>query len=673
MKRGLRVILGFYSSEHVDAEEAFHKIGAAFAGRAQLFHGNGAKPHAGAEAHYSALRLEGESLVVAEAPPDNVQAIVEQLQSTGLPGVFVLQDSLASPSAAREATGERKSQQQSKRSMLARLRASELALDAARRDLIEAARLGQSMTAAAEWMLDNAYLIRTQIAETRRHLPRDYPRLLPNFPPHAACPNVYDLARQLVAGNDHVLNENNIAECLRHYQITSPLTIAELWLFPLLLRMALFESLVRLGVRVSRAQQLREAANLWANRLAASMRRGTNDFEEMLKRLEAEPFVLQPHFVTSLAERLQDEENTLGPVKRWMEDRGKMPLTDLLRSEHADEAAQGISTANAFGSLRALSRIDFTEIFEAVSLVDGELRNDPSGVYAQSDFATRDQCRRAVERIALESGISELDVARRVTVLAARPGPARITHAPYYLLAGGVAELEHSTGARIPLRIRLIRALRRYATPAYLAAVAGLSGSFLALAVALAWEGGVHQTTMLAMLCTMALFPLSELSIQIVNALVISLLPPDLLPKLDFRKGIPQEHATLVVVPMMLSSLEVVQREVEKLEVRYLANREENLFFSLFPDFTDSLEPTEPPDAALLEAARDGINRLNARYSGGRFLLFHRPRVWSESERRWIGRERKRGKLEDLNTFLVGPGNRRDAGARAACRFRSAT
>ncbi|HXP88164.1 MAG TPA: glucoamylase family protein [Bryobacteraceae bacterium] len=666
--------------------------GALASGRVHLFPGNGrrngTKPHPGAEAHYSALRLEGESLVVAEAPPGKVQAIVKQLQSVGLPAVFVLREDLANvtctpepapvgwrpqdvarrcaeqlakpgPSESSESNGpqpDRPQLDRSKRSILARLRESELALEAARRDLLEAARLGHTMTAAAEWVLDNAYLIRTQIAETRRHLPRDYPKLLPGLHARYTCPEVYDLAEHLVAGADHALNETNITECLRQYQTVAPLTIAELWFFPLLLRMALFESLARLASRVSRAQQLREVAYLWANRLAVSVRRGTEDFEKMLARLETEPFALQPCFVTSLAERLQDQENALGPVSHWIEDRGKVPLTDLLRSEHSEEASQRISTANAFGSLRVIARIDFTKIFEAVSLVDAELRNDPSGVYAQSDFATRDQCRRAVERVALESGVSELDVARRATALAARSGPPQSTHAPYYLLADGIAELEASVGARVPFRIRLIRTLRRRATPGYLIAVAGLTVSFLAVALALAWEGGVHQRTLLAVLGAMALFPLGELSIQIVNALVISLLPPDLLPKMDFREGIPQEHATLVVVPMMLTNLEVVRREVERLEVRYLANHEENLFFSLFSDFTDSPEPAASTDATLLETARDGINQLNTRYSGGRFLLFHRQRVWSESERRWIGRERKRGKLEDLNTLLAGQG-----------------
>ena len=240
-----RVILGFYSSEHVDAEKAFQSIGTSSGGRAHLFHGNGVKPHAGAEAHYSALRLDGESLVVAETPRANVQAIVEQLQSSGLPAVFVLREDLAGAAVAPKQAGGAKSQ--SKRSIVERLRASKLALDASRRDLLEAARLGHSMTAAAEWLLDNAYLIRTQIAETRRHLPRDHSKLLSGRRAASTCPDVYELAERLVAGTDHALNEANITECLRQYQTAAPLTIAELWLFPLLLRMALFEALASLA------------------------------------------------------------------------------------------------------------------------------------------------------------------------------------------------------------------------------------------------------------------------------------------------------------------------------------------------------------------------------------------------------------------------------------------
>ena len=251
----------------------------------------------------------------------------------------------------------------------------------------------------------------------------------------------------------------------------------------------------------------------------------------------------------------------------------------MVRTEHTREAAECISTANAFGSLRALARIDFAEVFESASLVEAELRTDPGGIYVNSDFATRDRCRRAVERISRHSGVGELDVARRAVALAgkARAREPSMSLTICWTTASRNWKQKPKPGYRSEQRY--IRGLRLSATSVYLGGIAGLTLCFTALALALAWDAGVRQPAMLAVLGVLALFPLSELAIQIVNALVISLLPPDPLPKMDFREGIPPEHATLVVVPMMLSSLEVVRREVEKLEVRFLANQESNLFF----------------------------------------------------------------------------------------------
>src|SRR6185436_16931797 len=102
------------------------------------------------------------------------------------------------------------------------------------------------------------------------------------------------------------------------------------------------------------------------------------------------------------------------------------------------------------------------------------------------------------------------------------------------------------------------------------------------------------DSVLLAALGMLALFPLSELSVQIVNALVISLFPPDRLPKMNFRNGIPEEDATLAVVPMLLTNADTARRELEKLEVRFLANQDPHLFYGLFSDFTDSPTPTAP-------------------------------------------------------------------------------
>ena len=620
-------------------------------------------------ARYAQLRVEGETLLIAETSPAKLETVARYLRVSGSPAIFVARPEFVTaselelePPAGAWPVEDRAAL--TRETILARLEQYKQDLQAARQDLVDANRLGHALSPAAEWILDNSYLIHTQIMEVRRHLPRDYSSWAAARSGHG---DVSSVARQLVSQADCILTEDSIREHLRAAQSPSPFTIAELWAFPLFLRMALIEALERLSAAVNRGQQLREVAYLWANRLAAAARAGTAVFDTMLHRLETEPIARQPHFVTALAERLQDEELALGPAQHWIEQRFGKSLVEVVRAQHTREAAETVSTSNSFNSLRALSRIDFRNIFEDVSLVEAELRKDPGGTYRRSDFRTRDRCRRTVERVARYSGLTELEVATRAVWLARDSREPASAQVGYYLLSDGLADLERDTQARIPPGARLLRFICRNGTWVYIGGIVGLTACFAALAWLLAAEEGVHPAAILITLTALAVFPLSELCIQIMNAFVISLLPPDPLPKLDFRHGIPPEHATLVVVPMMLSSHEVIRAELKKLEIRFLANRNANIFYSLFPDFTDSPEPSNTTDADLLQTARQGIAELNQRYppsaepdfppglDGDRFLLFHRPRVWSNSEQMWIGRERKRGKLEELNAFLVNP------------------
>ncbi len=635
----LHFILGFYSPNDGDPKRALEVAQKAGASGVLIDDASGAPNHA--FSRFAGLRLEGETLVVASAGATNVEVVAKALEGTGSPAIFILREDVKKSRTAPQ-----------RESIFERLRVNELVLDEVRHGLAEAARMDRALTAAAEWLLDNSYLVRTQISEVRRHLPRNFPKT----PSGNGFARILGFASDLVVETDHSINESNITSHLLEFQKTAPLSTAELWFFPLFLRIALIEKLADLASAVSRAQQLREEAYLWANRLSLSGRSAPLEFNRLLGLMELEPIALQPYFITSLAEQLQDEETALAPMRAWIQEHLATPITELVRTEHTYEAAQLVSVANAFGSLRALSRIDFTKIFEAVSPVEKELLEDPTGIYGQSDFTSRDQCRRVVERISRYSEMSEIAVARTAVRLATEAQDPRMRTVMQYLLTPAVKQLEEQTKSHVPMRIRMIRALRKNATSLYLGSYILLTASFLTVAMALAWEGGAHRKVVLVVLAALALFPLSELAQQIINALVISLLPPDQLPKLDFKAGIPPEDTTLVVVPILLASLEVVNKEIEKIEVRFLANRESNLYFSLFSDYLDSPHASASGDQALLQAARDGIRRLNERYPEQRFLLFHRNRVWSESEQKWIGRERKRGKIEDLNAFLNGEG-----------------
>ena len=651
-KTSNRTVLAFFPAEEDQTAEIRRVAHTAGVRRVRLVRGPNdsrpdVQPHAG-------LVLEGERLLLAEVPPEQSLSLVQALRQVGHTGVFVLPEQVFLESPVPPCSNDAAADDAASASSFLSLRESQRLIESAHTDLSEALGLGHTPAPAAAWFLDNQYLIRSHLREIRTNLPREYRRMLSDSGPASTRPRAYRLAQDLIRRSLGSLDESRIIAHLREAQTKEPLRIAELWSFPLFLRMAIIEHLAALATSVAGSQRCREAAQLWADRLTAASRRGNDEFNRMLARMESEGYVRAHHFLMVLAEQLQGEENSFASVQHWIEERLQQPLTEVVRAEHAREAAESVATAQAFGSLRLLSHLDFTTIFEAVSLVEAELRRDPAGIYSHSDFATRDRCRRIVEQTARNSGKEEIEIALlAISIANGAEDPSR-RHVTHYLLAEGISQLEQSANAHPRLQTRFHRSVRRHATEVYLSGITALTVCFAAMTMAFAGEVGIVQHWTLAVLAVLALFPLSELSIQIVNALVISLFPPAILPKMNYKEGIPSDRATLVVVPMMLSNEAVVQGEIRKLEVRFLANPEANLSYALFSDFTDAPEVSAPGDAALLKTARDGIASLNARYPGDRFLLFHRPRIWSETQQSWIGRERKRGKIEDLNDFLAG-------------------
>ncbi|MGI8783988.1 MAG: GH36-type glycosyl hydrolase domain-containing protein [Acidobacteriota bacterium] len=538
--------------------------------------------------------------------------------------------------------------------LLARLRHSQQLLRRVREDLSEAARMEQPITPAAEWLLDNGYLIAGHIAEVQHNLTRPYYRVLPVLRegPQAGHPRIYGLAAELVASLDARLDQQSILEFLQAYQALFALTIGELWATPLMLRLALIENLRSQAVQVVHRQHARERADFWAHRLLFAARRDPGYLDFLLSELAREYPDLPPHFAVRLASQIHDEESALIPVQTWLERKMGMPLHDIIRQEQSRQAATLVSISNTITSLRHLALLDWRKVFEPSSLVESTLRREPRGLYSHTDFQTRDRCRHVVETLSRRSSASEVQVARRALDLAreaSEQGPAQ--HVGYYLIGNGRAALEREIGFRPRFSDRFLRAVRHHPNLYYLGGIGLATAAVLALT--LRSQSGVSPA-LLAVLTLLALLPASEIAVQLVHALTTRLLPPRVLPKMSFEAGIPDEFQTLVVVPMMLLTPESIRDEVERLEIRFLANQDPNLFYALLSDFADADSEHRPEDDEILDAVRLGIEELNRRHGAGRFFLFHRERRWNPVEGRWIGWERKRGKIEELNAWLVG-------------------
>jgi cyclic beta-1,2-glucan synthetase len=553
------------------------------------------------------------------------------------------------------------------RPLAARLRDNGRVLLAAYRAIGAAIREERAITPAAEWLVDNFHVVEEQIREIHDDLPRGFYRQLPKLAdgPLAGYPRVFGLAWAFVAHTDSLFDPETLCRFVRAYQRVQPLTIGELWAVAITLRIVLVENLRRLAERIVRGRAARQEADALADRLLGVGTREAEPIAATLRGLDRTP--LPANFAAQLVQRLRDQDPAVTPAVRWLDDRLIAQGTtadEIVREEHQRQGAMNVTVRNVITSMRLLSAVDWAQFFESVSLVDATLRAGSD--FAAMDFPTRDRYRHAIEALARGSSYSELDVAGRALRAAKHAGdPPRSGDATvrreqdpgYYLIGRGRRAFEIELGFRVPMRDWLIRAYAAAGILGYVGTVAIITACILVPCVLVMAAYGVGGLA-LVLLAVLGLVPASDAAVALVNRHVTNRFDPKMLPAWELREGVPPSLRTMVVVPTLLTTAAEIEEQVERLEVRYLASAEDDVRFALLSDWTDSSSECAPDDDALLGTATAAIDRLNQRYhptaDGHRFILLHRRRVWNQREGKWIGWERKRGKLHELNRLLRG-------------------
>lgn len=449
----------------------------------------------------------------------------------------------------------------------------------------------------AEWVLENFHIIQQALRQISEDLPRRYYRELPELDAGswAGYPRAYVVARVFIKQETARFSPTPLQDFVSTYQEVQPLTTGELWALPIMLRIGILETLV-----YAIASTLDEKAPAGDPPVVVSI------------ELRAETLV-----------------------------------------------------GNCILSLRAIANQDWKDFFESVSLVERTLGQDPACVYRQMDFDTRDRYRKVVEKVAKATPHNERDVARAAIQLASQQPSARHgeqptawqQHVGYYLIDDGRSVLEAELNYRPPTAARLHRWLiQGHPTLVYVGSIGFLTLILLLvlLGYAASAEAGLGQ---LAVTAVLLLIPVVTLATSLVNPLVPVLVPPRLLPKMDFEDGVPGRARTMVVVPGLVASEDDVESLLDQLMLHYLRNTDPHITFALLTDFADAPEEHEPEDEALLQRVKGGVRALNERYPGNPFYLFHRKRLWNPQEEVWMGWERKRGKLEEFNRLQRGEGD----------------
>jgi cyclic beta-1,2-glucan synthetase len=524
---------------------------------------------------------------------------------------------------------------------------------------------GRAITPAAEWLLDNYHLVERQIDDIRSDLPAGYYWQLPKLAdgPLAGFPRVLGVTWAFVAHTDSRFDPEMLCRYVRAYQEVQPLKIGELWALAITLRIVLIENLRRLAEAIVRNRAARQQADALADRLLGAGGHAAEPAPAVLGDCEQAP--LPDAFAVQLVYRLRDQDPKVTPALTWLDERLALQGTTadaLVRDVHQRQGASSVTVRNIIISMRLISDVDWTELVERMSLVDDVLA--AHSAFADMDFPTRNLYRSAIEALARGSKHTEIEIARSAVTAAKSSARAEQSASDgrrgdpgYYLLAGGRHELEATIGFRPPLRAWPGRLNRAFGIGGYAAAIALVAAVLMAfplLALAASGLGGAW----ICLLGVLGAIPAVDVAVALVNRAVTTGFGATLLPALELRDGIPSHLRTLVAVPTLLTTPEAIEEQIERLEVHSLASPEGELHFALLSDWRDAATEKAEGDEALLAVAAAGIARLNQRHGlslgSDRFLLLHRRRVWNEGERRWLGWERKRGKLHELNRLLRG-------------------
>src|SRR5688572_733201 len=546
--------------------------------------------------------------------------------------------------------------------LLPRLAENGRVLESSYKALVEALRDGRAISPAAEWLVDNYHIVEEQLREIRHDLPKSYYHELPKLAGGElrGYPRIYAVALELITHTDSRLDTNTLRRFIAAYQTVSPLSIGELWAVAITLRLALVENLRRLAITIARARAEREEADKLADKLLelASLQPtaiNTTVSERLGKREE-----LPQTFLVQLIQRLREQHPSVVPVMDWIEKqlgRQGASVEQIIHHEHQRQAAAQVTVGNIITSMRLLSTLDWNDFFEKVSLIEPRLGEDPAGVYLRMEFTSRDRYRHVIESISKRTRTSELKIAEAAVKLAAEASNENKEqaekHVGYYLIDEGLPQLEALFRYRLKPAEKLRRFMLRHATGWYLGAIVFLTTLLLGCLLIAMYSAGANWLVLLAA-GLIALIPASDLALTVLNWDLTHFFSPRLLPRIKTTNGIPENAATFVVVPTIFFSESQVQELIERLEVHFLANQDPHMRFALLGDFTDAAAEEMPNDSLLLSVAQSGIDTLNQKHGEGRFHLFHRRRQWNPGENKWMGWERKRGKLEEFNRLLRG-------------------
>ena len=526
--------------------------------------------------------------------------------------------------------------------------------------LNEDLKIGISIHPAGEWLLDNYYIIEESVKNIQKDLSLEkYTNFLGiQNGIYKGMARIYVLAAEIVAYTDSKIDGEILEDLLRAYQRKKTLNMEEIWWIGNFLQIAIIENIREVCEKIYISQIQKYKVESIVERLVENKKelKFTNKQEHQNKNILVGemryPFVEYMSYklkkygrqAISYLNILEEQVNKMGTT-----------VSEIIKKEHFDIALKKVSIGNSIKSIKELSRINFLEIFEAINGVEEILKKDPANVYSRMDYKTKSYYRNAIKEVSKKTKISEIYIANKALELAEKAKIKEVenkkqTHIGYYLISDGIDDLMEA------LLVNKKSISKKTKVNLYKLSTWGIA-AILSILIFIYIYITTKNIIVSILLGFTSYIPLIEITTKIVNTILSKIVKPKLIPKMDFSDGVPKEYSTFVVIPTIVNSPKKVKSLLRKLEVYYLANKSDNIYFAVLGDCSSSTKREEEIDQKILETAKIELEKLNQKYLNNNFPLFHfvyRERIWNDKEKLYLGWERKRGLLHQFNEYILG-------------------
>lgn len=518
---------------------------------------------------------------------------------------------------------------------------------------------------AGEWILDNFYIIDETVKTVTKELTlKKYTNFLGIANgPYAGFARIYVLASEIVAYTDGKINGKNLEVLLKAYEDKKTLSMDEIWNINTFLRVALIENIREACEKIYSAQLQKYKVENIIERLVENKSKDELQFKNIgeYKTKVIEQGEMKYPFIEYMSYRLKQYGKKAYPFLNILEEQvNKMgtEISEVIKKEHFDIAVRKVSVGNCIISIKNINRINMIEIFEKINGVEEILKKDPVNVYSKMDYKTRIYYRNKLKEISKKTKISEIYIARKCLELSSieyeksnMDSNNKKAHVGYYLIADGEPKLlEILQNKKVPRQNNMHKA-KKYITALAVVTIvlAGVYGLYI--------NTQINNIVLSLILSILLLIPIETIFTQIAQYILGKTKNTKIIPKLDFRNGIPEQNATFVVIPTIIKNGKRVEELMHKLEVYYIANKSDNIYFALLGDCSTSSNEEEGFDEEVINTGKKIVDILNKKYPDEKFTKFnfiYRKRMWNEGEEAYLGWERKRGLLNQFNEYILG-------------------